>query len=158
MKKLLCFMLAAVMLISYSIVSAEEDTSEAVRFSDEEILEMEAELEGKYDVEERATGEVFHEKTKKDFNLSSPALYTGKLLKGYSVFSEKDTESKRLIPAKEKDTTIDILYVGLRWMIVRKDKKIGYVKREYMSKTSIQPVDPVHTPPFNVQKLSLIHI
>lgn len=158
MKKLLCFMLAAVMLISYSIVSAEEDTSEAVRFSDEEILEMEAELEGKYDVEERATGEVFHEKTKKDFNLSSPALYTGKLLKGYSVFSEKDTESKRLIPAKEKDTTVDILYVGLRWMIVRKDKKIGYVKREYMSKTSIQPVDPVHTPPFNVQKHAYIAI
>ena len=50
-----------------------------------------------------------NEKTKEDFNRSSPAIYTGKLIKGYSIFSKPNTDSKRLMQSKDKDVNKDAL-------------------------------------------------
>ncbi len=135
-------MLAFPILLICVVCIAEESYED-----DLEIIEAEERQYARVD-----TGDIFHEKTKKDFSFSSPALYTGKLIKGHSIFSEKDTSSKRVLQSQDKDIKIDILYVGLRWMIVRRNKAIGYVKREYVAKSTVVPVDPVNTPPFNVQK------
>ena len=155
MKRLLCLLLAlGLLLTGLSFAAAEEDE---VEFSDEELKEMEQEQQmAEADTAAIVQGEVYHEKTKEDFNLNSPALYVGNLRKEYSIFTEKDVTSKKARPSTGSEVKVDILYVGLRWMIVRRDNIIGYVKREYMAKSTIQTLDPVNTPPFNVQKHSYI--
>ncbi len=120
---------------------------------EEEVSEEEGrDAEGENTEDAASTGAVYMEKTKEDFNLNSPALYTGTItnLFTYSIFSEKDIHSKKLA-SNLKNTPVDILYVGLVWVIVRYKKVIGYVKREYLAK-DITIVDPTTTPPFNVQK------
>lgn len=103
-------------------------------------------------------GHVYQEKTKEDFTLKSPAIYTAQVggkWDTYSIFEEKSIKSKKLVKGL-KYTTVDILYVGLTWVIVRYNNVIGYVKREYIIKESVKPLDPVNTPPFNVQKHTYI--
>ena len=157
MKRFLCLLLALGILLGAAGWSAAEDDEEEVEFSEEELKEMEEEQrEAEEDVEAVVQGEVYHEKTKEDFDLNSPALYTGNLRKDYSIFSEKDVESKKLRPSSGNEIKVDVLYVGLRWMIVRRDTIIGYVKREYMAKSTFQTMDPVNVPPFNVQKHTYI--
>ena len=102
-------------------------------------------------------GEVYPEKTREDFNMNSPALYKGKISKNYSIYAGKEDGSKRLYNAKkEKDVKVDILYVGLKWLIVRKDKVIGYVKREGLVKNTVSAVSPDTVLPFNAQKHAFI--
>ena len=95
---------------------------------------------------------VYREKTKEDFDLNSPAIYRGTITDrfSYSIFSEKDIKSPKLA-SNLKNVSVDILYVGLVWVIIRYDGKIGYIKREYLNR-KIEPVDPVNTPPFAAQK------
>ena len=158
MKRFLCILLALGLLagaVSFAFAEEPED----VEFTDEELREMEEEQEeAENDGEVVIKGEVYHEKTKEDFDKNSPALYTGKMRKdfGGSIWSEKNTSDKKYRLLECKGKTVDILYVGLRWMIVRRDNVIGYVKREYIAKSDIKTVDPVHTPPFNVQKHAYI--
>ena len=158
MKRILCILLSLSLLITLAFTAcAEED--EEVEFSDEELAEMEEEeKEAEEDVEAVVEGEVYHEKTREDFDLNSPALYTGKMRSdfGGSIWAEKSTDNPKAKLLECKGKRIDILYVGLRWMIVRRDNVIGYVKREYVAKSDIETVDPVHTAPFNVQKHSYI--
>ena len=157
MKRFLCLMLALGMFLGAAGLVFAEETEEDVDFSEDELREMEEEQrEAEEDVEAVVQGEVYHELTKEDFDLNSPAIYTGNLRKEYSIFSEKDVESKKLRPSSGNEIKVDILYVGLRWMIVRRDNIIGYVKREYMAKSTIQTMDPVNIPPFNVQKHTYI--
>ena len=157
MKRFLCLMLALGMFLGAAGLVFAEETEEDVDFSEDELREMEEEQrEAEEDVEAVVQGEVYHELTKEDFDLNSPAIYTGNLRKEYSIFSEKDVESKKLRPSSGNEIKVDILYVGLRWMIVRRDNIIGYVKREYMAKSTIQTMDPVNVPPFNVQKHTYI--
>ncbi len=105
------------------------------------------------EADESITGIEYEEKTKEDFDQKSPAIYTGKILKN-SIYSEKDT-SKPLI-RDMGGKTVDILYVGLVWMIVRYQDEIGYVKREYIDKESVVLLDPENTPAFNVIKQQYI--
>ena len=127
-----------------------EDTEEIVlNLSDEEL----ATLEGDNTEDAASTGKVYEEKTKEDFDLNSPALYIGKITniqKSYSIFAEKNVESKKLASGL-RNTQVEILYVGLVWVIVRYNGVIGYVKREYLAKESTA-LDPENTAPFNVQK------
>lgn len=131
----------------------------APALAEEEMTEQDAEdlaaAEGE-DTEEVAVADpnaVYHEKTLADFTVDSPALYRGRItdvIGEYSIYSQKSIKSAKVARGL-KNTPVDILYVGLVWVIVRYDGKIGYVKREYLSK-DFETVDPVHTAPFNVQK------
>ena len=135
---------------------AEEDEGneeEALNLSEEEIDT----LEGENTEDSVSTGKVYEEKTKEDFDLNSPAIYIGKIThiqKSYSIYSEKDVKSKKVFSGL-KDKQVEILYVGLVWVIVRYQNKLGYVKREYLS-DDMTALDPVNTPPFNVQKHNYI--
>ena len=160
MKRILCFLLTLSLLAGPAAFSLAEEAEDDVQFTEEQLKEMEEEeKEAEEDVEAVVEGEVYREPVKEDFDLDSPAIYTGKMRSDhtYSIWSVKDTSQQRnKLIASCKGYRVDVLYVGLRWMIVRRDGKIGYVKREYMAKDTIEPVDPVHTPPFNVQKHSYI--
>ncbi len=156
MKRIICILLGLSLLLgSVSFAYAEEDD---VDYSDEELAEMEAEeKEAEDDVEAVVEGEVYKEKTKEDFNLNSPAIYTGVLRTDFGkvIWAEKNTDKgTKNWPASGK--RVDILYVGLRWVIVRMDNIIGYVKREYFKLGNITPIDPVNTPQMNVQKHTYI--
>ena len=101
------------------------------------------------------SGRIYEEPTAEDFNSASPAVYTCKISSDRSVFKVKDptySNSNVLIRSQSGGMTADVLYVGLQWMIVRRDNKIGYVMRQWVDFGSVQPVDPVNTAPFNVQK------
>lgn len=157
MKRILCIILSLSLLLGTVSFALAEEEGQDVKFSDEEEKEIEEEeLEAELDgivVE----GETYHEKTKEDFNLKSPALYTGVIRTdfGRCIWMEKSTEKgTKNVPAAGK--RVDILYVGLRWLIVRLGTTIGYVKREYIHKNNITAIDPANTPPFNVQKHTYI--
>ena len=162
MKRILCIILALGILAgSFCFAVAEED--EDVQLSEEDLREMEEdEQEAENYVEAVVQGEVYHEKTREDFNSKSPALYKAKMRSDYNgvIYSEKwkseddITPKMRLMDAKGK--RVDILYVGLIWFIVRRDNVIGYVRRQQIAKSDIEAVDPVNTPPFNVQKHTYI--
>ena len=158
MKRILCILISLSLLAGMvSLALAEED--DEVQFSEEELREMEEEEKEADDyVEAVVQGEVYHEKTRQDFDLNSPAIYTGKMRTdfGGSIWAEKDTSNPKNKLLECKGKRVDILYVGLIWMIVRRDNVIGYVKREYIAKSDIETVDPVNTPPFNVQKHTYI--
>jgi len=142
---------------------AEEDL-DGIGTGDEEVSDEEdketRELDEVDESQYQVTGKVYEEKTLADFNAKSPALYRGMQLgsKGFGgLYSKKEAVKENRIDSTSSDIMEDILYVGLQWMIVRRDNgKIGYVKREYMAKNKIVTIDPVNTPPFNVQKHTYI--
>ncbi len=163
MKRILCILLGLSLLAGIlSFAMAEEDDDDGVQFTEEELKEMEEEeKEAEDDTEAVVTGEVYHEKTKEDFNQNSPALYTGKIRTDYGkcIWAEKWTDKAEMKKTKSWPAAgrrVDILSVGLRWMVVRMDNIIGYVRREYIQKSDIVTMDPVNTPAFNVQKHTYI--
>ena len=134
---------------------AEEglDSGDVSEEEQREVESLDTVDESQYNI----TGRVYEEKTLKDFSAKSPAIYTGKQRSEFpNMFSEKDTLPEHRISMNGVSLNADILYVGLQWMIVRRGGKIGYVKREWMAKSTIEAVDPEHTPPFNVQKHAYI--
>ncbi len=146
MKRLLSLLLAlCICVTALPLLAAAEET--------EELTEEDAtDAEGANTEDVRSTGKVYEEKTKEEFNESSPALYIGRFSNvfKYSIFTEKDVKSKKLA-TDIQDEPVEILYVGLVWVIVRYNGLIGYVKRQYLSK-EMTIVDPTTTAPFNVQK------
>ena len=162
MKRILCIILALGMLTgTMAFAVAEEDDD--IQFSDEELREMQEEEDQAENCgEAEVKGEIYHEMTREDFNANSPALYKAKMRSDYNgvIYSEKwkseedITPKMRLMDARGKK--VDILYVGLIWFIVRRDNVIGYVRRQQIAKGDIETVDPVNTPPFNVQKHTYI--
>ena len=162
MKRILCILLGISLLLgmtSFAWAEEEDDTE----FSEEALAEAEAEeREAEEDIAAVIEGEVYREKTREDFNQNSPALYTAKMRTdfGGSIWAVKWARKEDIKP-KDKllecpGAKLDILYVGLRWLIVRKDRTIGYIKREYVNQSEIVPVDPVNMPALNVQKHTYI--
>ena len=160
MKRILCILLGLSLLLGTASFALAEEGE--VEFTEEELRQMEEEeLKEAEEAEEAenaaVVGEIYEEKTKEDFNMSSPAIYTGIIRTDYGkvIWAEKNTDKgTKSYPAAGRK--VDILYVGLQWFIVRMDDIIGYVKREYIHKSNIATVDPVNTPPFNVQKHTYI--
>ena len=168
MKRILSILLGLSLLLgAIPFAYAEEDggEEEEIQYSAEQLAEMEAEeKEAEEDIQAVVEGEVYREKTREDFNASSPALYTAKMRSdfGGSIYAIKWATLDDVRP-KDKllecpGAKLDILYVGLRWLIVRHNKNnvIGYIKREYLNQSEITPVDPVNTPQMNVQKHTYI--
>ena len=157
LKRLICWILCLCLAAGCVCAFAEEGDEDEVELTEEEkqeIQELDKEHDSIYQVN---SDHIWHEKEKEDFDLNSPAPYTGKLREGYSIWSKKattkqDPSSKRLYKNGNYLTSIDILYVGLQWMIVRKGDIIGYAKREWIAKSEVKAADPVNTPPFNAQK------
>ena len=162
MKRFVCLLISLVLLISvFSTASAagkkgtteDGEVEELTKEQEEEIRSLDEEDDSIYNF----TGKKYPEPTLKDFNADSPAIYTAKLRGKYSIWAEMSVEqgTKRVKNSTGYNQNVDILYVGLQWLIVRtqKDKKIGYIKREWLTKVEdVIPVDPVNTPPMNVQK------
>ena len=151
MKRFLCGILCVCLMMTGGLALAEEtDFSEAEL---EEIREMDEVDESIYNI----TGKVYEEKTKEDFNMDSPALYRAMQRAEFSsIYSEKIVEPKYKMVSEGQNVYEDVLYVGLQWIIVRRGKYLGYVKREWMAKNTFEALDPVNTPPMNVQKHSYI--
>ncbi len=154
-KRLIGAVLCLALLWSFCLPAlAAKDTDEEKLTEEEEkeTEELDAVDESIYAFE----GNKLEERTREEFSKDSPALYTATLRTGYSIFSEKTVKSKRLFkPTKE--VKVDILYVGLVWLIVRYDKYIGYSKREwfrfnYDIRVMFEATDPANTAPLNVQK------
>ena len=134
---------------------AEEEAEEAEEAVSEEELEEIRQLDAVDESVYQTTGKVWHEKNREDFTLDSPVLYRGRLPSKYSIYEDRDVESKKLYKSSN-EIKVDILYVGINWFIVRYEKTIGYVKREWIAKSTIETLDPVNTPPFNEQKHAYI--
>ncbi len=157
MKRILCIVLGLSLLLGAVGFAYAEEAEEEPEFSAEEEKEIEEEEKEAESDGIIVEGEVYHEKTKDDFDLNSPAIYTGVIRTDFGkvIWAEKNTDkTTKSYPAAGR--RVDILYVGLRWLIVRMDNIIGYVKREYIHKNMIEALDPVNTQPFNVQKHTYI--
>lgn len=95
-------------------------------------------------------GAVYPDKTLKDFNKKSPALYTCKMTQYTSAYDGRSIYDERVFRTKKDGERGEILYLDPLWAIVRYDGKIGYVKRHRIH--TVEAVDPVNTPPYGVQK------
>ena len=159
MKRFLCLLLSLILLGSAAgFAMAEDNDDEESRELTEEEKDEIRQLDEEDDSIYVVTGKVYPEPTLKDFNTSSPAIYKAKMQGKYSIYAEMSTEkgTKKVVQNSGAGTirNVDILYVGLQWLIVRtKENKIGYIKREWLTKVEdVVAVDPVNTPPLNVQK------
>lgn len=154
MKRFVCWCLCLCLFLAgcaFALAEAPDEADEELSVAD---LDDMGEEEDYAPV--RVTGKVYPEPTAADFNAKSPAIYKCKIRsENPRIFKVMDMEQKNsnvLYSRNGGIGDVDVLYVGLRWLIVRKDGKIGYVLRQWVEKESIKPVDPVNTPPFNVQK------
>ena len=95
-------------------------------------------------------GPVYQDKTLKDFNKKSPALYTCKMTQYTSAYDGRSIYDERVFRTKREGERGEILHLDPMWAIVRYDGKIGYVKRHRIH--TVEAVDPVNTPPYGVQK------
>lgn len=157
MKRFLCGILCLCLLCGGMAFAAAEEEEEDPGLIDELIDEELEEIEETPVNPELQTGEVYPTPTAEDFDLNSPALYTCKIAPNRSVFKVMDrtyANKNVLIRGRSSSMDAEILYVGLRWFIVRVDNQIGYVVREWVEFGSIKAVDPAGTAPFNVQKHS----
>lgn len=159
MKRIVCLLLSLVLLCSAVSFASAAGKKQAAEDEVEELTQEEENelLEEEDDSIFNVTGKVYPEPTLKDFDKNSPAIYTAKLRGKYSIWAEMNTDqgTKRIVASNGNTRNVDILYVGLQWLIVRnqKDNKIGYIKREWLTKVEdVIPVDPVNTPPMNCQK------
>lgn len=152
-KRLLSLLTALSLLLCAPLALCEEDDGEE-ELSDEELAELIALDEGDDEDEPVVVvGDVYHEKTLADFNASSPALYTCRVKAKSSLFSERSLDSAK-VAYNANSVTVDLLYVGANWTIVRYKSAIGYIKRGRLY--DIVPVDPSATPPYGTQKSTYI--
>lgn len=145
MKRVLAFWTVIILLTGLMPVLAEEDTVSEQELS--ELLALEAEEE---DGPVSVMGRIYSEPDCGNFDLNSPALYTARLEPETSILAERDQRGPKVC-YNTQSVRCDVLYVGLVWVIVRVDENIGYVKRQRLIYTSIQPADPEYTPPFGFQ-------
>ena len=118
-----------------------------------EELEEIAELDAVEDMTGEVSGPVWEEPTLADFPPDTPAVYTCKILEDSSLFAGRSLESARLLRGAG-GRKAEVLYVGSEWAIVRVEGVTGYILRRRIH--SVKPVDPVHTPPYGVQKSAYI--
>lgn len=160
MNRVLALLLAfCLMLLSLPLALAEttETPEPAPELTPEELAELEMlekiqvkdddyEYNGRY----AHIGPLYQEKNREDFNAKSPAIYTARLMSNSSAYVDRDIESTRLIRSGKNGMKVDVLDVGTYWVIIRAQGEIAYAKRYKI--TNVQPVDPINTPPYGVQK------
>ena len=152
MKRLFALLLVLCMMVSVCPAfaqEAEEDADLSAAPTEEELAELRALDEDEDEDGVAAKGPTYVEKTREDFDVNSPALYTCRLMEKTSIFLNKDVDGPK-VTANNSSVTADVLYVGTNWTVVRYKEHIGYVKRARL--TNVMPVDPVNTPPYGAQK------
>lgn len=159
MKRILAILLAFALLLpmvgSYAEGEDDEADDENVYVSEQTLKEIE-ELDAIDDDEiVYVVGETYHEPDAKEFNASSPAIYTCKTLDGKMgiMYADRSIDSEKLISSNDR-LNLDLLSVGLVWCVVRSGRQIGYIKREKL--TAFSAVDPVNTPPYGTMKPAYI--
>lgn len=143
--KRLCLLLLVLLL---PVIALGEEAA----LTAEELAEIAA-LDAVEDMTEDASGPVWEELALADFPPDAPAVYTCRILEDSSLFAERSLESARLT-RKAGGQKAEVLYVGSEWAVVRWDGITGYILRRRIH--SVKPVDPVHTPPYGVQKSAYI--
>ena len=153
MMKRLCALLCALVLAAAMLPAAvaEEEEPSATQDELDEARRMDEVDED--DEDGPVQGDVYHEPELREFNQSSPALYTALIKDNYSLFRERSIESAKLVTVSG-NRRADILYVGVAWVVARWRQVIGYIKRDHISE--VTPVDKQHTPPYGVQKAAYI--
>lgn len=152
MKKQLLALLLAVLLTLTAIPfgMAEETVSAA---DAENVADLDAVNEEEEEVWE-PIGDIYEEPDISEFNRRTPALYTGKMLANRSIFTERSINSAR-VTRSGNGITVDILFVGQDWCVVRTDANlIGFARRQYLY--DVFPVDKTTTPPYGVQKSTYV--
>jgi len=95
-------------------------------------------------------GPVFQDKTIKDFDRKSTALYTCKMTQYTSGYDGRSIYDDRVFRTKREGERGEILHLDPMWAIVRYDGKIAYVKRHRIY--AVEAIDPVNTRPYGVEK------
>ncbi|MBR6027620.1 MAG: VanW family protein [Clostridia bacterium] len=155
MKRLWALLLALTLTLTLLTPALAEDDDDLGEISEEEertILEMDA-INDDAEARVAEVGPVFEEPTLKDFDLKSTAVYTCRVKDNSYLYAERDIASAHVCSLSNA-RTCEILYVGVNWVIMRWDNKIGYIKRERLE--SVTAVDPVNTAPYGVQKATYL--
>lgn len=95
-------------------------------------------------------GPVYDDKTPKDFNKNSPALYTAKMTEYTSGYPTPTIYGDRTFRTGKGSSKCEVLHLDPMWAIVRYKGKIAYVKRHRIY--DVEAIDPVNTPPYGVMK------
>ncbi len=159
MKRFLALLTIITFLASLLPCALAEDADEPVN------AQTDAEVHSLDDIEEEEPaweplGPLYLEPVPGDFDASSPALYTCRIQENHSLFAvtyntyEESEVAPRVMNARGTAVRADVLFVGQTWVIARVGKAIGYIKRDFIY--DVEPVDPVNTPPYGVQKSTYI--
>lgn len=151
LKRLLTLLMTICLLLTALPVLGEEEEPSLTQEEMDELLQLDEVNED--DEEQAHTGATYQEKSRGDFTIYSPALYTARIENASSLFAQRDLNSER-VAYISKVSRVDVLYVGSAWVIARYNDAIGYIKRDRI--TDVQPVDPVNTPPYGVQKAAYV--
>lgn len=95
-------------------------------------------------------GPIFKDKTIKDFNKKSPAMYTAKMTRWTSGYPVRSIYDGRTFNTNKEGERCDVLHLDPLWAIVRYKGQIAYVKRHRLY--NVEAIDPVTTPPYGVLK------
>ena len=95
-------------------------------------------------------GPVYQDKTLKDFNKKSTALYTCKMTEYTSGYTDRSIEASRVFRTKKEGERGEVLHLDPMWAIVRYNGQLAYGKRHRTY--AVEPIDPVNTSPYGVQK------
>ena len=150
MKRWIALLLALCLLLSTAAL-AEEGADVADDQTMAELKELDEVNEDEED--EPVAGPVYHEKELSDFDASSPALYTCRVLAKSSAYTQRSKDADKVF-YNASSVNAEVLYVGATWAIIRYQGKIGYIKRSRLHAAA--PVDAAATPPYGVQKCTYI--
>lgn len=150
MKRWIALLLALCLLMSTAAL-AEEGADVADDQTMAELKELDEVNEDEED--EPVAGPVYHEKELSDFDASSPALYTCRVLAKSSTYTQRSKDADKVF-YNASSVNAEVLYVGATWAIIRYQGKIGYIKRSRLHAAA--PVDAAATPPYGVQKCTYI--
>ncbi len=150
MKRWIALLLALCLLMSTAAL-AEEGADVADDQTMAELKELDEVNEDEED--EPVAGPVYHEKELSDFDASSPALYTCRVLAKSSAYTQRSKDADKVF-YNASSVNAEVLYVGATWAIIRYQGKIGYIKRSRLH--AAVPVDAAATPPYGVQKCTYI--
>lgn len=150
MKRWIALLLALCLLLSTAAL-AEEGADVADDQTMAELKELDEVNEDEED--EPVAGPVYHEKELSDFDASSPALYTCRVLAKSSAYTQRSKDADKVF-YNASSVNAEVLYVGATWAIIRYQGKIGYIKRSRLH--AAVPVDAAATPPYGVQKCTYI--
>ncbi len=164
LRRSLALLLAAVLLLTCAAAlgegEGEDMTVQEDQFSSAELAEIhdlddinEADEEPQFFV-----GETWHEMDVSEVKSDTPVLYTCRIIgDNTAIYSTRvadpyspEARAAVLVRVSSSSRAAELYSVGANWCVVRYRNKLGYIKREKL--TNVEPVDPVNTPPYGVQK------